>query len=378
MPRFETMDVTDSPLVWTSVATGRVPEDHGIDDYVETLPSGKVIPITSNSRKVKSIWNIATEHGRTVGVLGWWASWPAEEVAGYVITNHANPSTRAEWKNEGTWEVSEEILAGLESDFLPADLRPILDGFWIDEEGFPFEEFQRRSDLSPEQMRMLELAPWYAWTPYSRLKTFFAIDYPMFRLAQRLAAERPTDLQMLYMRGPDPVQHQAWNLVEPEKYSWKALNLERDTGLVEGIYRYLDTFLGEILDSIDPNTILIVASDHGAEPTTQAHLERKRPGAHTVNAKGVLFLYGPHVKKGHELERGSPLDLMPTMAWLLGLPLASDLEGTVLTGAFEDDFVATHPVTTVDTYGTRETGPGLPSPSDEVLLDQLRSLGYIQ
>ena len=75
----------------------------------------------------------------------------------------------------------------------------------------------------------------------------------------QLARERPTDLQMLYLRGPDPVQHYAWDLVETEKYAVKRPTLERDRGIVEGIYRYVDTFLWEILEAKDPSTTLIVA-----------------------------------------------------------------------------------------------------------------------
>ena len=48
MPRFNTMGSTVSPVVWTSVATGRLPKDHGILGFTERLPSGKVIPISGN------------------------------------------------------------------------------------------------------------------------------------------------------------------------------------------------------------------------------------------------------------------------------------------------------------------------------------------
>jgi arylsulfatase A-like enzyme len=185
---------------------------------------------------------------------------------------------------------------------------------------------------------------------------------------------------MVYLRGPDPVQHYAWDLVEPEKYAIKPAHLERDRGIVEGIYRYVDSFLLEVLDAVDSGTTVIVVSDHGAEPARVIPEtgRRPRPGGHTNAAKGVLFIRGPHVKPGEKLTSATPLDIVPTMAWLLGPPLAAELEGRILSEAFEGDFVASQPIREVESYGAREAKAGLASPEDEALLHQLRSLGYIE
>ena len=230
-------------------------------------------------------------------------------------------------------------------------------------------------------MELLKAAQWNARTRYSLLKTYYAIDYPLLTIAKQLATERPTDLQMLYLRGPDPIQHYAWDTVEPERYPTEVANLDRDRGIVDGVYRYVDTFLEELLATKDPSTWLIIASDHGAEPSHVAgpvpERLQQRPGGHSTNAKGVLLIVGPHVKVGHLLEAGDPRDLMPTMAWLLGLPLSEQLAGGVLTDAFEEKFVSEHPVERIPSYGARQSSHGLASPEDEEMLERLRSLGYI-
>jgi len=79
-----------SPVIWTSIATGVGPEKHGIVDYdvVVDPEKGLVVPVTSNARKVNALWNILSEAGLRVGVVGWWASWPAEEVNGFIISDH--------------------------------------------------------------------------------------------------------------------------------------------------------------------------------------------------------------------------------------------------------------------------------------------------
>lgn len=380
MPDFETMEPTSSPVVWTTVATGRDPEDHGIQSFTDILPSGDRIPVSGNSRTAKAIWEIATERGKTVGVIGWWASWPAEEVNGYMISDHANPALSEMFlEDRRYWTADPDELAKLQRDFSPPDLAPILARHWLGKEQFPFDDVQRRSGITDEQLKRLKWAPWNHRTYYSFWKTIFTIDFPLFRIALDLLDEQPVDLQMLYLRGPDPVQHYAWNLVEPEKYIRKPRHYERDRGLVEGVYRYLDGFLGELLDRLDPDTWLIVASDHGAEPPPGA-LEpgsAGRPGTHGLSAKGVLFLLGPHVRAGATLTRGSPWDLMPTMAWLLDLPVSAELPGERLTEAFEPSFVERKPAKMIRGYGPREALPSLTSDVDEKMLESLRALGYI-
>ncbi|GAH40228.1 unnamed protein product, partial [marine sediment metagenome] len=67
-----------SPLLWTTMVTGKLPPDHGIEDYVVKLPDQpEPVPIGSGQRKVKALWNILSEYGETVAFMDWWASYPA-------------------------------------------------------------------------------------------------------------------------------------------------------------------------------------------------------------------------------------------------------------------------------------------------------------
>jgi len=381
LPRFDTLQITHSPVIWTTVATGRRPAVHGIRDFTAELPNGRKIPVTSNMRKARAIWEVASRRGVSAGVIGWWATWPAEEILGYVVSDHANPAFGDVMTAEGRfWTADRERLAQLRRQVYPEEIAPVLARYWITGETFPWDDLQRRGRFTDEQMRLARAAAWAEPDLYSWLKTFYRVDYPLFRAALDLMKERPTDLQMLYLRGPDPVQHYGWDLVEPERYARKPPHLERDRTVVEGVYRYVDSFLGEILDALPPDAWLIVASDHGAEPSDDAAdpARTSRPGEHSVEAKGVLFLRGPGVRRGANLEKATPFDLMPTMAWLLELPLSSTLPGRILTEAFEEDFARSLPVHKVARYGPRPTGPLLPSPEDEEMLRSLKNLGYIQ
>lgn len=381
MPRFETMESTSSPVVWTTVATGRNPTDHGVKSFRERLPNRTLIPISGNSRTAKAIWEIASQQGMTVGVTGWWASWPAETVNGYIISDHANPAFSDFMVADGEhWTADAEKLSSMQRDVYPRDLVPIVSKHWMQKDAVDWADVRRRSGWSAEQMARLEASAWNERNLYSILKTFYLVDYPLFRVAHELIRKRPTRLTMLYLRGPDPIQHYGWDLVEPAKFANPSVHLARDRGLVEGVYRILDSLLGELLAQLDDKTWLIVASDHGAEPTAGAETAdfSRRPGGHTQSAKGVLFIRGPHVKAGHVLTRGSPTDLMPTMVWLLGLPRSEELAGEELFDAFEADFVRSHARRMVKSYGPREQRELSASPADEMLLESLRALGYIE
>jgi arylsulfatase A-like enzyme len=381
LPGFETLPITQSPLIWTTIATGRAPQDHGVTSFVSKLPNGTVIPVTSSVRKVRAIWEVASHQGVSVGVIGWWATWPAEEVKGYMVSDHASPAfSDLLIQDRNYWTADRATLARLKRDFLPLDLAPVLARHWITKEAFPYEDVQKRGHFTDAQMDALRAAPWNDRNAYSWLKTFYRVDEPHLRIALDLERERPTDLEMLYLRGADPVQHYGWDLYEPEAYARKPPHLERDRGLVEGVYRYLDTFVAEVQASLPSDSWLIVASDHGAEPSPDAADPKRtgRPGEHGPHALGVLFILGPHVKPGSVLPRGTPYDVMPTLAWLLGLPLADDLPGKPLTEAFDASFVRGQPARRVATYGLRPTGPLLPSASDPEMLKSLRNLGYIQ
>ena len=74
-----------SPILWTTVATGREPLDHGVSGFVTLDADGERRPVSSRQRRVRALWNMLSESDRTVAVVGWWATWPAEEVRGTEI-----------------------------------------------------------------------------------------------------------------------------------------------------------------------------------------------------------------------------------------------------------------------------------------------------
>src|SRR5437867_4377035 len=78
-----------SPMLWTSIATGKRAYKHGIHGFSEPLPDGSgVRPVSLLSRKTKAIWNILNQTGYRSLVAGWWPSHPAEPLNGVMVSNH--------------------------------------------------------------------------------------------------------------------------------------------------------------------------------------------------------------------------------------------------------------------------------------------------
>ena len=78
-----------SPMLWTSIATGKRAWKHGIHGFAEPCPAtGGIRPITNLSRKTKAIWNIFSQQGWRSNVIGWWPSHPAEPIRGVMVSNH--------------------------------------------------------------------------------------------------------------------------------------------------------------------------------------------------------------------------------------------------------------------------------------------------
>ena len=66
------------------------------------------------------------------------------------------------------------------------------------------------------------------------------------------------------------------------------------------------------------------------------------------------------------------------MLHLLGLPKSRELDGRVLEAALSPDFRRAHPVRTIDAYGRRPLSRNAESAFDKDVLEELKSLGYIQ
>lgn len=83
------VDFPLSPVVWTSVATGKTPAKHGITWFLVDQPDGTRVPVRSYNRKGKALWNILADTSKRTNAVGWWATYPAEDIGEGVMVSDA-------------------------------------------------------------------------------------------------------------------------------------------------------------------------------------------------------------------------------------------------------------------------------------------------
>jgi len=160
---------------------------------------------------------------------------------------------------------------------------------------------------------------------------------------------------------------------------------------VEDYYTYVDRTLGMCVAAASRDATVVVLSDHGMHaksPPSRLRSGVEISGDHEDAPDGILLVSGTGIKKNYRLRRpgmvlshlyGDRLradvyDVAPTLLYLLGLPVAQDMDGEVITEMFTDDYLATHQINFVrsfeDTDGTKsQNRKAIPTPRDEELKD---------
>ena len=347
------LPLTKSPIIWTSIATGKVPDKHGIGGYFTVVADGDTIPWTGNARRVKAIWNILSEAGFRVGVVGWMVTWPAEEVNGYMVSDYV--------------QYEQEHGIKLEKQTYPEGLFSEVDHLRLIPSNVSDAAVARfyPVNASPEEIQALGWHKGY-------VKMIYAMDETMRQITFHLA-EKDVDFLAVYLNGVDSFGHAFWHYRTEVKESPLS-------EIIDKYYVWVDETLGEFMDLMDDETLLVVCSDHGF------HGPRRRPdggimlGIYMHGENGIIGLMGKGVKKGGHILDADVLDITPTILYALGLEVGRDMDGRVLTDGFQPGFLKSNPVTFVSTYETeeRQYGEPLKSPHDEKIKERLRAVGYMQ
>lgn len=363
-----------SPVIWTTIATGKTPDQHQIGHFVAVnSQTGEQLPVTSSMRKVKAIWNILSAANRTTDVVGWWATWPAETIRGAIVSDHLAYHFLLEDGVAGAGSSGKTYPPSLE-----AEIRPLL--------------------RKPQDVTAQEIAPFATVSPEELARPFdFEDALSHFRWAYATAdsytkiglwlwkQKRPDDL-LVYIEGTDSTSHLFGHLFRASNLSGELAEQQKKFGhTVEEMYLYADRIVGQFLAARDSKTTLVVLSDHGFElgklqddPSKTRDMRRVSERFHKLH--GILYMAGYHVRPRTRIDRPTILDIAPTVLALNGVGKGSDMPGRVLTEAVDVPVPAPVP--------TWETGPpsgSAPTPGtvvadsrvDPEVLKKLQSLGYI-
>jgi tetratricopeptide (TPR) repeat protein len=361
-----------SPILWTTIATGRRPEDHQVLDFMVDLPSGGQAPVGVGQRRVEALWNVASARGRRVAVVGWWATAPAEEVDGVVVSDrvapqllHAGAPLPPDAISPPAQAARLAPLVVRARDLQPRDLAPYLDLA-------PGEWERARAALDQPAGRLYR-------DPITHLMAIVAATRTFGAVAENLLVSLKPDLLLVYLEGIDSVSHRF------------VKDGHRGPGAIARAYRDADDLLFRLASRADPRAWIVVCSDHGFYPATAAIREDPseltgpatawhRPYGIVAAAEARVVAAPQGTSEGtSRADAGmvGPLDIAPTLLHALGLPASLEMPGRVVTELLPPE-AAARPVARVHSFepAQRAGATAAPRPDPEAL-ERLKALGYV-
>lgn len=368
--RLATLDPPLSPMLWTSIATGKRPYKHGILGFAEAGPDGtSVRPVTNRHRRVKAIWNILTQEKLRTHVLGWWPSHPAEPINGVMVSNFFQ---RAHKPLHEPWPMSAGTVH-------PPDRSG---------------EFARLR-IHPAELTAAHIAPFvpdFAQvnqdkdTALTSIARILADCSSVHAAATYLLEHDEWDFLAVYYDAIDHFKHGFMKYHPPRRPFIPEREFNLYHGVVSAAYRFHDLMLGRLLRLAGEEATVLLLSDHGFHPD---HLRPRtlprEPAAPAYEHSpfGIFCLSGPGIKQDELVHGAGLLDITPTLLTLFGLPVGEDMDGRPLLEVYRDPPA----LRTIPSWETVEGACGMhprnPAADavgdmDRTALQQLVDLGYIE
>lgn len=368
MGNLATLHPVLSPMLWTSIATGKRPFKHGILGFTEPTPDGGAVqPVSQLSRTTKAIWNILNQTGHKCGVVGWWPSHPVEAINGVMVGNHFQ---QAVGPLDQPWplppggihppELSEALA---ELRFNPNELVP--------EEVLPFIPKVHEIDQTKDRR-------------FGSVMKILAECISVNNAATWLLDREEWDFFAVYYDAIDHFSHGFMKYHAPQQDWISDRDFELYSGVVNAGYEFHDMMLGTMLAQVSEDTTVVVCSDHGFHPD---HLRPRQiprePAGPAVEHRdlGMFVIAGPGFKQDELIHGANLLDITPTLLTHYGLPVGDDMDGKVLLTAFSEPPAVERIASWDDVPGDdgRHSETVRQDPlAAKAALDQLVALGYIE
>jgi hypothetical protein len=353
----------DPARVWTTIATAQPPERHGVRALESRAVAGlegrlradaggwralttatDLIRLTrpaiasGDERLIPAFWEVAARAGLRTAVVHWWATWPAPDDLGVVL------SDRAILRLEHGGPQDAEIA--------PAALYDALTRTFADRHAAAQREAESvtpagaTGDVVTSLLRSAEL------------------DATIAALASDPALGS-LDLLVVYLPGLDIATHAMFPV--GAGVALDAAGAAERVSALDRYYRFLDRLIADTpAFAADPARTMLLVTQPGRVA---------RPGS------GLLALSGaPAGSSSSARGRADVTTIAPTVLYALGVPVADDLAGTTTTSLFLPAFTTAHAARTVATYGSRHASNrrGTGQPLNQEMIERMRSLGYVR
>ena len=213
---------------WPTFLTGRDPAGHGVFDILEYRPgASRRLPVSYRSILAPTWPARLTEAGRRTLLVNVPLTYPAPEIEGVAIAGGVIPQG-AVYSH-------------------PADAGPRL-GWPIN--GGSWTTFRHR--------------------PVPLVDDVESVIRRRAEAMRRLLDEAPWDAACLVFVSPDRIQHCLLEYVHPGHPAFPQASTTDVAERVRGVYRLLDAELGTLLERVDDDDLVLLMSDHGHQPVTNA------------------------------------------------------------------------------------------------------------
>ena len=229
---------------WTSLMTGVNPGKHGIYDFTRRVPGTYRIEfINATYRRRPSLWRLLSQAGRRVGVIGLPATYPPEEVNGFLISGFDSP-----------------VATGIDASFVqPPEL---------------YQELQKTiGAYEITDFQELRIGP--GWHEMALDKLLHAAGRRT-EIAATLMDREEWDCFFVHYGESDTVAHHFWAFHDPSSPRHDRVGAERWGDAILTVYQALDRAVCELLDHAGSDTTVLIVSDHGSGGTGDKVLHLNR------------------------------------------------------------------------------------------------------
>jgi Type I phosphodiesterase / nucleotide pyrophosphatase len=343
LTRVEPFPTTSPKALWASLVTGKLPYRHGVTGrFSYTMPLtgganrilllprwigfgiwGLIPPVRRISAQLPAgdslpLWSMFERVAARSAVLDWPAARPKTQTASVVISPDffAHPGE-------------------------PDTIRP------------PEIERIASEELDEARGGFEALRPKIPQRVAAPLLAAVAADTASLRTAATLARSRKFALTLVAVDSLDEATDRLrlrGNTLPPRS--------TREGEAIRAIVQELDAQLGALRQEIGEEALLVVISPSAPSPpslpaSAGALFDRLLQTEEIGADEGLLIIEGAGVAHRDNPQPARVVDLVPTILFASGLPIANDLDGRVLTEAFQDQLLTTRSVSVIESYEAR-------------------------
>lgn len=223
------MRSSDPPITvpaWTCMLTSRNAGALGFYGFRNRRPGGYGTDWIATNAAVRSprVWDYLSASGLTCCAHAVPQTYPVKPLNGLLVADFLTPSTDSDY----TYPTE-----------LKEELNRVCQGYQIDVEGFRTED------------------------KAALLEQIYAVTRKHHQAVMYLLDRQPWDFFMTVEMGPDRLQHAFWKYCDPAHPKYEP-GSPFESALAD-YYAYLDALLGEVLDKVGEDALVMVVSDHGAK-----------------------------------------------------------------------------------------------------------------